>query len=175
MMPLLHGADYECAIQIAINIAQDLSVWMDADDPFPIHSACVGEFAGQHAGICLMFLELARATGDAKWHDRAASCWARSVERIAQKTCGPDFFVGFTGAAWVGDVLERFTYSGNSVVASEEADDDAMSEIDAAALAVLKQRTRALPDLLGGASGLGLYMALRAPSVASRKLLWQVE
>lgn len=66
MAPLLHGADYESAAQIAIDIALDISEWLDAGRICPAHSGSVGEFAGQHAGICLMFLELTRATGDAK-------------------------------------------------------------------------------------------------------------
>jgi hypothetical protein len=162
-MALLHGADYDRATQIATCIAHDLSEWMDDGGVCPAHSGSIGEFAGQHAGICLMFLELARATGDRKWHDQAVACWVRSVERIGEQTCGPDFFMGFTGAAWVGEILERFTYPSDSDAISDGADDDALSEIDEAALAALTQRAQLLPDLLGGVSGLGLYVALRAP------------
>jgi lantibiotic modifying enzyme len=136
---------------------------MDRGGNCPAHSGSVGEFAGQHAGISLLFLEMARWTGDAKWRDLAVSCWQRSVERIASISYGPDFFTGFTGAAWVGDVLARVVQGTESADDADDADDDPLREIDEATLAILEERPPGLPDLLGGISGLGLYMALRTP------------
>lgn len=159
-MTLLVGTEAEHATRIAMNIALDLSEWLDGGGRCPIHSGAVGELAGQHAGISLVFLELSRLTGDTRWHDRARSCWARSVERIGESACGPDFFTGFTGAAWVGALLDTSARLGSADSRGDHGDDgDDLAEIDDVVLAVLRNGQETLPDLLGGVSGLGLYFA----------------
>jgi lantibiotic modifying enzyme len=100
--------------------------------------------ANGHAGLALLFAELASAGGDAHFADAAQRSLERAIDALAARPLPPGLFHGFAGVAWVARRLG--------------ADSAATAEIDELLLRALEPGAASVEfDLLGGTVGLGVY------------------
>ena len=116
------------------------------------------------AGLALAYVALDAAFPGAGHAARAQRVLSRAIEGLANSTPSPSLYSGFTGIAWVAELL-----AGDPNAAPE---DDVNAEIDTALEAYLAASPWKGPyDLIDGVVGIGVYALERMPRSSAKRLL----
>ena len=116
------------------------------------------------AGLALAYAALDTAFPGAGHAERAERALDRAIDRLANSTSSPSLYSGFTGIAWVAELL------GADPSTPRESDPNA--EIDAALEAYLAVSPWSGPyDLIDGIVGIGVYALERMPRSSAKRLL----
>jgi hypothetical protein len=129
-------------------------------------SSITGPFLGDGlAGVALLHAELDAAFPGVGHDVRAQRAMERAVDLLATSpTPSPSLYSGFSGIAWVAELL-----SGDP---NAQVGDDPNAEIDSALETYLAQRPWSRPyDLIGGAVGIGVYALERLPRPSAKRIL----
>ncbi|MGO8994798.1 MAG: lanthionine synthetase C family protein [Polyangiaceae bacterium] len=117
-------------------------------------------FPGGHAAFALAHAFLEGALPGRGHAEKSADDLSRAVVALGRGTVRPHLFGGFTGLAWVAEVLRR------------GSDDDSNADIDAALLDfVAVRRWHETYDLISGLVGYGVYALERLPRPSAVSLL----
>lgn len=116
------------------------------------------------AGVALVHAALDVAFPGAGHDARAQRTLARAMDLITTTPLGPSLFSGFTGIAWVAEVL-----AGDPSAAPE---DDPIAAVDRALEASLARARPDQPyDLVEGTAGVGVYALERMPRSSAKRML----
>jgi hypothetical protein len=119
-----------------------------------------------HAGLALVHTALASVLPARKHEARAARALGRAGELLATRPLPPGLYQGFTGVAWVTELLQGDP--------GTPAEDDPLAAIDEALATYLDQEHGAWTepyDLIQGVVGIGVYALERLPRPSARRLV----
>ncbi|MES1242916.1 MAG: lanthionine synthetase C family protein [Acidobacteriota bacterium] len=117
-------------------------------------------------GRALFFSYLAAARESSEDADHALEALERSADALVEARTVPSLYLGFCGVGWVLEHLSRQFF---------EADGDLCAEIDEALREVLSKVSERQPyELIGGLSGIGVYLVERLPNPGAADLLSRV-
>lgn len=155
--PLVEGETAARALAAVEAIARDLA--SDSTLAPGLH------LSGGQAGLALFFDALEKSLGQLEAGERAEHHLDQAVtELVEQASPSASLFGGFTGVAWVTELL-----AGGEIQDEEE---DPNTEIDSALLSLLQKSpwTGEL-DLVGGLVGWGVYALERLPRLSAASIL----
>lgn len=124
-----------------------------------------GSLGRGRAGYALFFGYKSLCEGDAEARKVCASFVEEAIQAVASTQMSPSLFVGFTGIAWVTDLLNQEVF---------RSTEDPNEEIDEALLYALDSDRRKDYDLISGWVGIGLYGLRRLPRPSATKLIERV-
>ena len=157
-VPLLDGVSRERAHDLVANVVNDLTTWLEVGGP--ANRTEPGHLQGGGAGIALLFREYYRLRREDAFARLAAEAWGMSARHLATGVHSLHLFSGITGVAWAA-----------AHVREEGADDD-LEDVDALVENFLaSDRVPCPPDLIGGLTGIGLYLVERVPRAAATRAL----
>jgi lantibiotic biosynthesis protein len=120
--------------------------------------------AGGLAGLALVHAALDAAFPGVGHGVRAQRALGRAIDLLATATLSPSLYSGFSGVAWVAELL-----SGDP---NAQPEDDPNAEIDAALETYLAQSPWTRPyDLIEGLVGIGVYALERMPRPSAKRML----
>lgn len=110
------------------------------------------------AGYALLLGSKALLDDDRDTEARCAALLGEAIDGLATVPMGPSLFMGFSGVAWVADVLDRALFRSR---------EDPNEAIDEALVALLESGDVRGFDLISGLVGLGVYLLQRLPRPAA--------